>query len=64
MPSTLSLFSEGQEASHCLFVCCKTLPRAPGTRMECGAKGRQAKAAPAGAAACEWEAEAAIAREA
>ena len=40
------------------------LPRAPGTRAKCGAKGRQAKAAPGGAVACEWEAEAAICRAA
>lgn len=36
------------------------LVKGPGTRAKCGAKGRQAKAAPGGAAACEWEAEAAI----
>lgn len=40
------------------------LPRAPGTRMECEAKGRQATAALGGAAAWEWGAEAAICRDA
>lgn len=38
--------------------------KAPGARTEYGAKGRQAKVALGGAATCEWEAEAAVRREA
>lgn len=37
-------------------------PKARGARTVHGAKGRQAKAAPGGAASCEWEAEAAACR--
>ena len=40
------------------------LPRDPGTRKEHSTKGRQAKATPGGTAAGEWEAKAAICREA